>query len=137
VGRVDPVLIVGAAPAGLEAAVTLARRGVPVLLAEAAEPGGRVTRESRLPGLAEWARVRDWRLHQISKLAQVQLFPGSVMQAEDIIDTAVAHVFLATGSLWRADGRGRSHCAPVASFADQRTMTLDRILEGARPGGDL
>ncbi len=137
VGRVDPVLIVGAGPAGLEAAVTLARRGVPVLLAEAAEPGGRVTRESRLPGLAEWARVRDWRLHQISKLAQVQLFPGSVMQAEDIIDTAVAHVFLATGSLWRADGRGRSHCAPVASFADPRTMTPDRILEGARPRGPV
>jgi len=46
--------------------VTLADTGL--------EAGGRVTRESRLPGLAAWARVRDWRLLQLNKLANVSLY---------------------------------------------------------------
>ena len=59
----EKCLVVGAGPAGLEAALTLARRGFKVTLAEAAgELGGRVSRECRLPGLAEWGRVRDWRV---------------------------------------------------------------------------
>ena len=54
------VLVVGGGPAGLEAAATLVKRGFSVLLAEASdELGGRVSRESQLPGLAEWIRVRD------------------------------------------------------------------------------
>ncbi len=61
VGRSEPVLVVGGGPAGLETALTMGRRGVPVMLAEAEETmGGRVTLEARLPGLSEWARVRDW-----------------------------------------------------------------------------
>ena len=53
----ESVLVVGAGPAGLEAALSLGRRGYRVVLAEArAELGGRVTLESALPGLSEWAR---------------------------------------------------------------------------------
>ncbi len=45
------VLVVGAGPAGLEAAMSLGRRGYEVVLAEATgELGGRVVREARLPG---------------------------------------------------------------------------------------
>ena len=137
-GRADPVLIVGAGPAGLEAALTLGRRGVPVLLAEAEdEPGGRVTLESTLPGLAEWARVRDWRVHQIGKLTDVELFRASHMDRAAVLETGVRHVLVATGSLWRTDGRGRSHPAGVASFADPRTLTADQILRGVRPEGPV
>ena len=137
-GRADPVLVVGAGPAGLEAALTLGRRGVPVLLAEAGnEPGGRVTLESRLPGLSEWARVRDWRVHMIGKLANVELYPASIMDRASVLDTGVRHVLVATGSLWRGDGRGRSHPAGVAGFADARTLTPDRILRGERPAGPV
>ncbi|MCB6180174.1 FAD-dependent oxidoreductase [Rhodobacter sp. Har01] len=138
VGRADPVLVVGAGPAGLEAALTLGRRGVPVLLAEAGnEPGGRVTREASLPGLAEWARVRDWRVHQIGKLPQVELFRASRMDRASVLDTGARHVLVATGSLWRADGRGRSHPAGVASFADPRVLTADRVLADERPAGPV
>ncbi len=133
----DPVLIVGAGPAGLEAALTLGRRGVQVLLAEADEPGGRVTLESRLPGLSEWARVRDWRLHQISKLPNVQVFPGSRMSAADVLATEAPHVLIATGSHWRRTGRGRSHPGGVPSFDDPRTLTPDQVLRGKRPTGPV
>ncbi|MCY1126166.1 NAD(P)-binding protein [Frigidibacter sp. RF13] len=130
----DPVLIVGAGPAGLEAALTLGRRGATVMLAEASEePGGRVNREARLPGLSEWARVRDWRLSQLRQMANVSLYPASPMSAEDVLATEAPHVMVATGSLWRADGRGRSHPRPVPTFADPRTITPDRLLEGERP----
>ena len=56
----DRVLVVGAGPAGLEAAMMLSRRGHEVSLAEAsATLGGRVERERRLPGLSAWGRVVD------------------------------------------------------------------------------
>ena len=133
IGQADPVLVIGAGPAGLEAAVTLGQRGIPVVLAEAGEPGGRVTREARLPGLSEWGRVIDWRLTQIGKLAQVTLYPGSAMTADDIRETGLSHVMIATGSLWRADGRGRSNPGGVTSFSGPNTLTPDQVLDGARP----
>jgi dimethylamine/trimethylamine dehydrogenase len=134
IGQADPVLIIGAGPAGLEAALTLGKRGVPVVLAEAGEPGGRVTREARLPGLSEWGRVIDWRLSQLKKLPDVTLYPGSPMTAEDVIETGISHVMVATGSLWRADGRGHYLPGGAPSFADPRTLTPDQILAGTRPG---
>jgi dimethylamine/trimethylamine dehydrogenase len=136
VGRADPVLIVGAGPAGLEAAVVLGKRGVPVLLAEASnEAGGRVRAEAKLPGLAEWLRVHDWRMSQIRQLANVEFFPSSTLARQDILDMGTAHVLLATGSAWRSDGRGRSAPGGVASFADPRTLTPDEVLAGTRPTG--
>ena len=66
------VLIVGGGPAGLECALSAARRGYPVSLAEAADEfGGRLRFETRLPGLATWGRVLDWRLGQLQRLTNV------------------------------------------------------------------
>ena len=133
-GRIDPILVIGAGPAGLEAALTLGRRGAQVLLAEAGDTaGGRVTLEAHLPGLSEWARVRDWRLHQIGQMPNVTLYLGSEMDRAAVLDTEARHVLVATGSLWRANGKGRSHPGGVASFADARTLTPDQVLRGARP----
>ncbi|MDE2315309.1 MAG: FAD-dependent oxidoreductase [Xanthomonadaceae bacterium] len=131
------VLVVGAGPAGLEAARALGQRGCAVSLAEARrELGGRVTRESRLPGLAEWARVRDWRVGQIHKLANVDVYLDSVLSAQDVLEFGAEHVVLATGCHWRRDGYGRSHGFAIPGFADSaRVYTPDDLMDGRLPQG--
>jgi dimethylamine/trimethylamine dehydrogenase len=110
----------------------LARRGHEVKIADAGQsPGGRLQWETKLPGLAEWARVRDWRLHQIAKLANAEIFRESPMTAEDVIELGLPHVVVATGSQWRKDGRGRSIRSPVASFDDARTLSPEQVMAGA------
>ncbi len=65
-----PVLVVGSGPAGLESARALGARGYQVVLTEAGrELGGRVAREARLPGLAAWIRVLDYRQQAIDSMA--------------------------------------------------------------------
>ncbi len=132
------VLIVGAGPAGLEAAHILGKRGFDVALADAAtEAGGRVSRESRMPGLGEWARVRDYRLGQIRRMANVALYLGSAMTAADVQEFGAGHVLIATGARWRRDGVGRWHARPLAALAADGLYTPDDILDGRLPGGEV
>ncbi len=98
-GKPESVLVVGSGPAGLEATRILAQRGYRVLLAEAGQAlGGRVTRESRLPGLGEWARVRDYRLAQIEGHASVEIYRDSRMTAAEALAAGARHLLLATGA---------------------------------------
>jgi dimethylamine/trimethylamine dehydrogenase len=134
----ETALVVGAGPAGLEAAHVLAKRGYDVLLAEAGdELGGRVAQESRLPGLAEWIRVRDYRVQALSQSAKVSIYRGSRLTARDVGDTAAAHVFIATGSHWRRDGRGRTSVTPIDGLGGEGTLTPDDIMKGKRPLGPI
>jgi len=128
------VLVVGAGPAGLEAARALGQRGYRVTLTEAGrELGGRVLLESRLPGLSEWRRVIDWRLTQIEKMRDTVLpYPGSRMSAADVLESGIRHVMVATGSTWRRDGVGRSRPGPLAGG---EVFTPDDIMAGNLPAG--
>jgi len=127
----DSVLVVGAGPAGLECARTLGQRGYEVHLAEATtELGGRVTLESRLPGLGEWARVRDYRVGQIRKMANVSVYRDSRMGAAEVRESGFAHVVLATGAAWRRDGSGRSSFAALPGADGRQVFTPDDLFAG-------
>lgn len=132
----ETVLIVGSGPAGLEAALTLARAGHLVSVAEAREElGGRVSQEARIKGLSAWARVRDYRLYQLRQMVNVNLYPASPLDADGIADFAADHVLLATGARWLADGRGRSRLSPIPGF--DAALTPDDVLEGATLPDDV
>jgi dimethylamine/trimethylamine dehydrogenase len=128
------ILVVGAGPAGLEAALALGKRGYDVALVEARrETGGRVTLESSLPGLAQWARVRDWRVGQIEKLANVAVYLESTVDEDQILEFAPDQVLLATGATWRRDGVGRWHETPVPGCDVPSVLTPDDLLAGSLP----
>lgn len=137
-GSDSSILIVGGGPAGLEAAVALGKRGYDVTLTEARkELGGRVTRESRLAGLAEWARVRDYRLNQIGKLSNVEFFLDSRVDEAQILEFEADRVVLATGAKWRRDGMGRWHDEPIPGWESPTVITPDDIMGGMLPTGPV
>jgi len=127
------VLVVGGGPSGLEAAHMLGKRGYEVVLAEAArELGGRVLREARLPGLAAWIRVVDYRKGQLARLPSVELALESEVTADEILAYGFEHVAIATGARWRADGVGRRSTSPLR-LDGVEVLTPDDLTAGARP----
>ena len=132
------ILIVGGGPAGLEAAVSLGKRGYDVALAEARRVlGGRVALESALPGLGQWARVRDWRLNQLEKLPNVDVYLESEIDEEQILEFAPDRVVIATGARWRRDGTGRWHTSAIPGSDAPSVLTPDDVMAGVLPGGPV
>ena len=139
--RIDPrksddgILVVGGGPSGLECAAALGQRGYRVILSESlSELGGRVSRESSLPGLSEWGRVRDYRVQMLDRIPDVSVYRGNTLSAEEIIEFSskdhfdYSHVMLATGSYWRNDGIGRNHREPVPGLEKIDVFTPDDIM---------
>ena len=131
----DGILVVGGGPSGLECAVALSQRGYRVILSESlSELGGRVSRESSLPGLSEWGRVRDYRVQMLDRIPDVSVYRGNTLSAEEIIEFSskdhfdYSHVMLATGSYWRNDGIGRNHREPVPGLEKIDVFTPDDIM---------
>ena len=134
----DTILVVGAGPAGLEAARALGQRGYEVTLAEATtQLGGRVAAECELPGLSEWRRVIEHRILQIKRMPNVNVYLDSRLTAEDILNYDFGRVVLATGSYWRRDGIARWHTSPVEAFDSDRVFTPDDIMAGVEVTGPV
>jgi dimethylamine/trimethylamine dehydrogenase len=130
---------VGAGPAGLEAARAFGLRGYQVMLAEAARDlGGRVTREAALPGLSEYARVRDYREQQLQDMTNVEIFRESRMDAASVAEVGADHVVIATGARWRADlFDGERYVALAGGAPAASILTPDDIMDGSLPTGPV
>ncbi len=135
----EPVLIVGAGPAGMECGVVLGRRGFgSVHLVEAGgEIGGRLAWTRRLPTLGDWGRIVDHRAVMLGKLG-VEVITGRELAAPDVLGYGARIVVVATGSAWRGDGvaPGRPDPLPGADAALPHVLTPEQVCAGKRPAGE-
>jgi 2,4-dienoyl-CoA reductase (NADPH2) len=91
------VAVVGAGPAGLAAATTLAERGHSVDLFDAADGiGGQFRMAQRIPGKEEFSETLRYFTNRISDTG-VRLHLSSSVTAEDLAELGVDEVVLATG----------------------------------------
>jgi 2,4-dienoyl-CoA reductase-like NADH-dependent reductase (Old Yellow Enzyme family) len=98
VGRGRTAVVVGAGPAGIEAARRLAARGFAVVLYEAAdEVGGQVARWSRAPVRSEVARLLAWWRADLERRG-VEVRLGRRAVATDVLAAQPALAVVATGS---------------------------------------
>lgn len=93
------VVVVGAGPAGLEAARVSAERGHEVVLYEATnQPGGQVALTARVPRRREIIGITDWLYSEVERLG-VELHFNHFAEVEDILGDSPDIVVMATGGL--------------------------------------
>lgn len=93
------VVVVGAGPAGLEAARVSAARGHEVVVFEAADKaGGQLRLAARSKRRAELIGIVDWRLERLDELGAEIRF-NRYAEAEDVLAEAPDIVVIATGGL--------------------------------------
>lgn len=133
----EPVLIVGAGPAGMECARVLGERGFEQvhLVDRAAEVGGHVNWVSELPGLRTWRRVVEYREAQLAKLPGVTVLTDHPMTAEEVLDYGAQIVVVATGSEWDATGMNPITHAPINGVEEHAAMvyTPESLMVEERP----
>lgn len=144
-GSDDSILIVGAGPAGSEAARVLLERGYTVHLVDKRDKvGGYVNDVATLPGLAEWSYHRDYREFQINKLLKLKSNKQSqlalsqkAMTADDILGYGAEKVIIATGAHWNKDGFNGLTKEPIVGVdADlPYILTPEQIFEGKKAIG--
>jgi dimethylamine/trimethylamine dehydrogenase len=126
------VLVVGAGPAGMECATVLAKRGYEgVHLLDGSDSlGGHLKWTTRLPGLAQWGRVTDYRQIQIDKLDNLEFIPNRVLTAEDVLSYGADYLVVATGSSWARDGLNGITQRPISGIERQPALTPEDLMVG-------
>jgi 2,4-dienoyl-CoA reductase-like NADH-dependent reductase (Old Yellow Enzyme family) len=132
------VLVVGGGPAGMEAALTAARRGHRVTLCEAGRTlGGLAQLARRAPHREDMVVIANW-LAQELELHGVDVRLGAPVTAAEVAAGAWGAVIVATGGEPRRDGRSRHRPALAISGASlphvgtPEDVLAGRIGEGAK-----
>ena len=123
------IVVVGAGPAGLEAARVAAERGHQVILFEATpKPGGQVRLLSRSPRRREMIGIIDWRVEQCER-AGVEFHFNSYAEAEEVLAQEPDVVIIATGGL--AD-------TEILRSGNELVVSARDIISGdVKPGGEV
>ena len=98
-GPLKKVVVVGAGPAGLEAAPVAAQRGHSVTVLEASgQAGGQVRLAIQNPRRRELIGIVDWRLAELERLG-VEIRYDIWAEASDVVELSPDVVVIATGGL--------------------------------------
>jgi 2,4-dienoyl-CoA reductase (NADPH2) len=119
------IAVVGAGPAGLASAVTLAERGHAVTLFDAAaEIGGQFNLARRIPGKEEFAETLRYYRTRLARLGVVQRLSHTAT-ADDL--AGFDHVIVATGI--------RPRVPAIEGVDHPRSATYVEVVQGRRPVG--
>jgi dimethylamine/trimethylamine dehydrogenase len=136
----NDVLVIGAGPAGLEAAMVLGKRGMRRvhLVDENPEMGGHLRWVTTLPGLGTWSRVTQYRATQIGRLKNVQFIPKTCLELADVLDYGAEIVIVATGASWSTDGMSGPTHSPVegASADAAHVLTPEQLVLKGKSAGE-
>ncbi len=128
-GKQRHIVIVGAGPAGLEAARVSGERGHKVTLLEAApQAGGQLLLATRVKRRAELVGIIDWRLSQLERLG-VAVHYNTYAEATDVASFEPDVVVIATGGLPREDA--------IPHGGELATSSWDIISGDASVGEDV
>jgi 2,4-dienoyl-CoA reductase-like NADH-dependent reductase (Old Yellow Enzyme family)/thioredoxin reductase len=125
-GPVKKIVIVGAGPAGLEAARVTAERGHAVTVLEATgQAGGQIQLATRNPRRKELIGIVDWRVSELARLG-VDLRYDVWAEESDIDALSPDVVIVATG--------GMPQSPPLDAGDDLVTSSWDILSGAAKPG---
>lgn len=128
-GNTKKVVVIGAGPAGLEAARVAAERGHRVVVFEAADqPGGQVRLTSLTKRRSEMIGIIDWRMAQCAA-RDVEFRFNTFAEAADVLAEKPDVVIVATGGLPQKD---------ILAFGNELTVSAWDILSGdVKPGQNV